>query len=63
MVFCHTCLRMFKENKVKTATKADQAFVSFDYCRFGLFFVCKSKCLMFFAFVSRLKMFGSFDEK
>ncbi len=44
---------MFKENKAKTATKAEQAFVSFAYCRFSLFFVCKSKCLMF-AFVSTI---------
>ncbi len=51
--FCHTCMRMFKENKAKTATKAEQAFVNFDYCRFSLFFVCKSKCLMF-AFVSAI---------
>ncbi len=28
VVFCHTCLRMFKEKKAKSATKADQAFVS-----------------------------------
>lgn len=29
-VYCHTCLRMFKEKKAKTSTKADQAFVSFN---------------------------------
>ncbi len=28
VVFCHTCLRMFKEKKAKSATKADQAFVN-----------------------------------
>ena len=28
VVYCHTCLRMFKEKKAKTSTKADQAFVS-----------------------------------
>jgi len=28
VVFCHICLRMFKEKKAKSATKADQAFVS-----------------------------------
>ena len=27
-VFCHTCLRMFKEKKDKTASKASSAFVS-----------------------------------
>ena len=30
--FCHTCLRMFKEKKAKSATKADQAFVSSTCC-------------------------------
>lgn len=28
LVYCHTCLKMFKEKKSRTATKADQAFVS-----------------------------------
>ena len=28
VVYCHTCLLMFKEKKAKSATKADQAFVS-----------------------------------
>jgi len=28
VVYCHTCLKMFKEKKAKTSTKADQAFVS-----------------------------------
>ena len=32
VVFCHTCLRMFKEKKAKSATKADQAFVSSTCC-------------------------------
>ncbi len=27
-VFCHTCLKMFKEKKDMTASKADGAFVS-----------------------------------
>ena len=29
-VFCHTCLKMFKERKKKTASKADCAFVSIN---------------------------------
>ena len=32
VVFCDTCLRMFKEKKAKSATKADQAFVSSTCC-------------------------------
>ena len=28
IVYCHTCLHMFKEKKAKSFTKADQAFVS-----------------------------------
>ena len=27
-VYCHTCVRLFKEKKALTSTKADQAFVS-----------------------------------
>ena len=27
-VFCHTCMKMFKEKKNKNYTKADPAFVS-----------------------------------
>ncbi len=30
MGFCHTCLRMFKENKAKTATKAEQVLIIVD---------------------------------
>lgn len=29
-VYCHTCLKMFKEKKNRTTTKADPAFVSFS---------------------------------
>ncbi len=28
VVYCHTCLKMFKEKKAKTSTKSDQALVS-----------------------------------
>ncbi len=28
VVYCHTCLLMFKEKKVLTSTKADRSFVS-----------------------------------
>ena len=28
IVYCHTCLCMFKEKKARSSTKADQAFIS-----------------------------------
>ena len=43
-VLCHTCMKMFKEKKNKTYTKADPTFVSSVYEQTGDQSYLKSKC-------------------
>lgn len=42
-VFCLICLKMFKEKKNRTCSKADSAFVSSLILLFTYFFVCLAR--------------------